>query len=75
MKLQVTYHNAKTGEHEEYVTTLAELVQTFNGMMDQEAVRNRVAESGIAIINNGYTVTTITIPDGLPFYISKRGGE
>jgi len=63
MKLQITYHNNNTEEHEEYVTTLAELVQSFNGMMDQEAVRKRIAESGTAIINNGYAVTTVTIAE------------
>jgi len=63
MKLQITYHNNNTGEHEEYVTTLVELVQSFNGMMDQEAVCKRIAESGTAIINNGYAVAIVAIAE------------
>jgi len=60
--LLVKYENSYFGEYEEYIaTSMAEVVDTFNGMIgvDEEKLTKELKESGIAIIENGSGTTTI----------------
>jgi len=64
MELLVKYENPYFGEDEEYIaTSIAEVVDSFNGMLsvDEEKLTEALKESGIAIIYNGPGTTTITV--------------
>jgi hypothetical protein len=59
--ITVKYDNAHYGEHETYTTTLADLLDTFNGMVDQDKLVANLRNEGISIIHNGYATTTVTL--------------
>ena len=58
-ELLVTYENTKTGEYEKYATTFEELVDSFNGMLNEKIVRKLLKDTGQAILENGYATTTL----------------
>ena len=61
MNVNVKYDNAHYGDHEKYATTLADLLDTFNGIIDQVKLVANLRNEGIAIIHNGYATTTVTL--------------
>ena len=61
MNVNVRYDNDHYGEHEKYDTTLADLLDTFNGIIDQDKLVANLRNEGIAIIYNGYATTTVTL--------------
>ena len=61
MNVNVQYDNAHYGDHEKYATTLADLLDTFNGIIDQDKLVANLRNEGIAIIHNGYATTTVTL--------------
>ena len=61
MNVNVQYDNAHYGDHEKYATTLADLLDTFNGIIDHEKLVENLRNEGIAIIHNGYATTTVTL--------------
>ena len=61
MKLLVAYENTKTGECEKYATTFEELVDSFNGILDEKIVEKVLRDTGEAILENGYATTTVKV--------------
>ena len=61
MKLLVTYENTKTREYEKYATTFEELVDSFNGMLNEKIVEKVLRDTGEAILENGYATTTVKV--------------
>ena len=59
MNIEVTYHNTKTGEHEQYSTTLDGLVEEFNGIFNQEIVKEFLENCGAVTLEIGQATTTI----------------
>ena len=61
MKLLVTYENTKTREYEKSATTFEELVDSFNGMLNEKIVEKVLRDTGEAILENGYATTTVKV--------------
>ena len=67
MNVNVRYDNPHYGEHENYTTTLTELLDTF-WFLDEELapltkdVASELQTAGKSIIRNGHATTTVTMP-------------
>jgi hypothetical protein len=61
MKLSVKYDNPYRGEHEEYTTTFEELVDSFNGILNEKMVKMRLRDSGEAILETGGATTIVKV--------------
>jgi hypothetical protein len=61
MKLKVTYKNTLYKECDEYMTTLEEFVDSFNGSMSIEAVKKVLQDRGEASIEIGDAITKIEL--------------
>ena len=61
MLVNVTYDNPKTEEHEEYKSSLVEVLESFDGIkIKLWWVEQELKKQGEAIIKNGFATTTIT---------------
>ena len=47
MEVQVIYNNTRTGEHQHYGSTLAEVAESFNGEWDELADDEDLIEIGV----------------------------
>ena len=60
MLVTVTYDNPYYEEHNEYTSTLAEVMECFDGLsVNVDRVAGELKKSGEAVIKNGYATTTI----------------
>ena len=49
MEVQVIYNNTRTGEHQHYGSTLAEVAESFNGEWDEIADDEDLIEIGVIL--------------------------
>ena len=59
--LSVTYENTHYGEYEQYETTFEELIDSFNGTLNEKIVGNVLQVTGEAILENGYATTIVLV--------------
>ena len=60
--IAVTYSNPRTGEFEQYTTTLDELIETFSGMRGVALqIRRDLEASGNAAVVIGHATTTMMV--------------
>ena len=66
MLVAVTYDNPYYEEHNEYTSTLAEVMECFDGLsVNVDRVAGELKKSGEAVIKNGYGTTTIKADEEL----------
>jgi len=55
--IKVIYDNQKSGEHDQYKQTIANLEDDMNGMLNTEALIAKLTSDGVAVM--GMTTATI----------------